>query len=98
VYYFMYEAEPEPGTSAAEEHGGGFVNCWIDRPTMGEAEAVAIAMIGEYGWRVVACEEVEEVDREYYADNPEGLRYFEQAVIDSEVLVFHVYPIDAPEE
>jgi len=38
------------------------------------------------------------VTREMQAEHPEGMEYFEQAEIDGEVLVFHTWPVGAPDD
>jgi hypothetical protein len=49
-------------------------------------------MIEEYGWIVGDADEAYGVDADSYThDNPDR-QYFEQALIDREVFVFHRFP------
>jgi hypothetical protein len=94
MFFFQFEATPRTDHPEGDEVAGAYVNCWIDRPTIEEAEHVARTMISEDCWIVGEPDEAHAVDRDYYANNPDGLQYFEQALIDKEVLVFHTFPID----
>jgi len=62
------------------------VNCWIDRPTLAEAIDVARAGIRAEGWIVDEHDEAYEVDEQTYPPNKSGREYFQQALIDKEVL------------
>jgi len=93
LFYFMFHAKPQETNPEATEHGGAYVNCWIDRPNLTEAERAARELIAQDGWVADKLDEARKVTSSYYGDNPEGRQYFDQALIDREVLVFHTYPI-----
>src|SRR5262249_55748849 len=93
LYYFLFHAVPVETNPHTSEHGGAYVNCWIDCPTQKEAERVARELIAQDGWVADKLDEARKVSRSYYDQNPEGRQYFDQALVDGEVLVFHTYPI-----
>ena len=68
------------------------------RDTQIQAEAVAQDWIGDEDWRVTGVEVAMLVTREMQAEQPDRMEYFEQAEIDGEVLVFHTWPVGAPED
>lgn len=72
--------------------GEAFVGCWVERDTEQEAEEVARALIVADGWEVVRTEEISVVNAEDYEDDEEYRQYYEQALEDKEVFVFHVCP------
>jgi|SRR5215831_1656667 hypothetical protein len=92
MFFLQFEAKPREDNPERETVGGAFVNCWIERADLDEAAAVASKMIEEQGWSIVKASQMQPVDRAFYADGDEGLQYFEQALIDKEVLVFFAYP------
>jgi hypothetical protein len=77
------------------KYGGAYVSCWIDRDNLALAEEVARSLISECGWNVIRVEETSEIDDSTYEGERECRQYYEQALIDKEVLVFHTFPIDS---
>lgn len=69
-----------------------YVGCWMDRESETEAIDDAKEMILEEPWVIEEVESVSQVTAEDYVDDPDNLAYFEQAVEDSNVLVFNVCP------
>jgi hypothetical protein len=92
MYYFMFEGVPSPLNPELARVGGAFIICWIDLSTLSQAEEAARQYIDEAGWKIKSIEESRIVDRHDYDDNPTGLEYFEQAVVDGGVFVVHQYP------
>src|SRR6266404_9474024 len=90
MFYLLIEALPKQADS--EQIGGAFINCWIESGAPEEAEQIARKVIEAQGWKVLSFQDVFQVDRSFYQENPEGREYFEQALIDNEVFVFHSYP------
>jgi hypothetical protein len=93
MYFFMFHGAPMARHPESKSIGGAFINCWVERSTLAEAEAVARQWINEAGWQIKSLDESRIVDRSDYDDNPAGVEYFEQALIDNEVFVFYEYPI-----
>ena len=96
MYFLLFEATPRRSAKADSAAGGAFVACWIERPTRRRAVADARTLIEAQGWIVGKPDEAYEVDESTYPPGKNGREYFQQALIDKQVLVFHVYPdVDA---
>ena len=74
-------------------YAGARGNCWVLRDTQAQAERVARDCIGDQDWRITGIEEAILMTREWQAEFPDGVQYFEQAEIDSEVFVFYTWPV-----
>ena len=96
MFCFQFEARPKATHSRAHEIGGATVNCWIERGTLEEAESYARGSIADEDWTILHKEDGFLVTRD--TQDPEGMRYFEQAEIDKEVFVFHTWPLNAPDD
>ena len=94
LYFFTYLARPKSGSESSESYGGAYVNCWIDAESDAQATERASTAISRAGWAVESLEHSSVVTRKDYADDDEGLQYFEKALIDKEVYVFHTWPPD----
>lgn len=79
------------------ECGGAYVNAWIERESADEAVAMACGIVEAEGWAITEVERVVPVTSDSMAGRP-GLKYYEQALTDKEVLVFYRYPIPELEE
>lgn len=79
---------------ALQEYGGAYVNCWIEAPDLGDAVCRALAAIQSAGWTPDEIHRGFQTTREAYTGDGDGLEYFEQALIDKEVCVFHTYPVE----
>ena len=88
----MIDASPAPGSDLFESCGGATVNVFTTTPDERDAISVACQKITEAGWRVNSIEETHWVTREDYTEDQTGIEYFDQAMIDGSVLVFHTYP------
>ena len=94
MYFLMFHEIPASENPESQAIGGAFVNCWIERPTLAEADAVARRMISQRQWQIYQHEDAYPISSSDYDSDPTGLKYYEQALIDQEVLVFHCYPRD----
>ena len=90
MYWFLIHATP-PRPSA--HSGGAYVTCWINFALQDGAELLAKHYISEAGWTPGDVEEVQIVERDHYAGEPE-LQYFDEAAKDGASFVFHTYPLD----
>src|SRR5271154_422737 len=97
MQYLIISAEPQVGTPASDEYGGAHVGCYIKDQTPTGALTVARKMIQEHGWNVLHLEEQYPISAQTYENKPEGKEYFEQALIDGEVIVFYTFPKNAKE-
>lgn len=90
MVYARIEAKPNTTSAEHARYGGALVNCWIQRSSIVEAVSVARRLIAERDWNFEGLEEARFCTREEF---PEAARkYFDQALIDDEVLVFYTYP------
>jgi len=67
-----------------------YASCWMNYPTRDDAYARAKVLIADLGWHVEAVLEDHALTGSSYSPDDEGLRYYEQALLDDEVIVFYV--------
>ncbi len=94
----MFEAKQRPEFPHEESCGGAFVNCYIKGRTPKRAYQDAKEWVQESGWEIVKLEDQHEIDRASFEKPEDGLEYYEQALIDGEVFVFHTYPEEEESE
>lgn len=94
MFFYTFLAVPTPDAKEFQDSGGAYVNCWIrsDGSDRYQAEERAKALIHEYGWSVEALEEGAIVNSESYDEDDEDREFFEQALVEGEVLVFNTWP------
>ena len=81
------EANPDfPGVDEA------YAGCWINTDDQETAVDTATARILEDAWTIEEVESAEPVTLNDYEDDAEYLKYYEQALTDHAVLVFHMCP------
>jgi hypothetical protein len=97
IYFFTFLATPTP-EAKEQEAGGAFVNCWIQSDDPDEAEERATDLIYDYGWTVDSLENEALVTGDDYLDDEENRPFYEQALAEDEVLVFHLWPRTGDEE
>lgn len=88
---FTLEARPLPASPDFDLAGGAFVVCYL-KPSLAEDPVQhAAAYVRAQHWQVIAVEdEPEQLDRDG-APDPD---YFDRALADDEVYVFHQWPIE----
>jgi len=89
-----YHGKPESNNKELNEIGGAFINCWVESKNIDQADRIARKEIDKLNWDILNHEESYEITRKDYMENKVGLQYYEQALIDKFVCVFHTYPID----
>ena len=94
MQYLIIDAEQNEEFDHDEVYGGASVGCWIKNQTEKNAYLIAKVWIEENGWRIICLDEQYPISEEDYSDKPEGREYFEQALIDGEVFVFHTFPVN----
>lgn len=92
VQLVMFEVKQRPGSTHKTRYGGAIVNCYLKGRTLSQAYADAMTWVEKCGWDVISLEAQHELDRTCFEDSDSGLQYYEQALIDEEVFVFHTYP------
>jgi hypothetical protein len=91
-------ARPGKGAAQFDISGGAYVNAFIDASDETEATAIADREVRDAGWIPESIENTVYLCREDYEENDPNLAYFDQALIDKEVLVFHSWPNDPADE
>ena len=92
MQFVLIAASQDPDAEHDERFGGAHVCCWIKDQSPRNAAHIAKGWIEEAGWIVEEIEEQYPITAADYEDKPESAQYFEQALIDSEVFVYHVFP------
>jgi hypothetical protein len=93
VRLVMVDALPQPGEPAFAEYGGAMINVYTTELAEQAAVALAIRGVNEAGWQLQAVDETYLLTRADLAGaTPEGMAYFEQALLDGVVVVIHTYP------
>lgn len=91
----MVNALPLPGTDAFAEFGGATINIYTTEESEDGALSIAAREVAEAGWQIQSVEDTFLLIREDLVESPDGLQYFEQALIDGIVLVIYPYPATA---
>ena len=92
MYFFTFLSQPTPNAEEFADFEGAYVNCWILNDNRDEAQARAIELIRDYGWTVDALEDSGTVSSEDYQEGDEDREFYEQALVEGEVLVFNTWP------
>lgn len=92
MYLFTFLAVPTSEAKEFHEAGGAYVSCWIQGGDRHEAERRAAELIREYNWSVEALEEGAVVTTADYSEDDEDREFYEQALVEGEVLVFNTWP------
>jgi len=89
----MVDAQPQFGTDAFVEYGGAAINIYTTELSEAAALDIAAQEVAEAGWQIQAIDETFLLTRADLVDAPDGLAYFEQALLDGVVVVIHTYPV-----
>jgi hypothetical protein len=93
MFFFTFQATPTPDAKEFHQAGGAYVSSWIQNGgDRHEAEQRARELIQDYGWDVEALEEGAIVSSADYESDDEDRPFFEQALVEREVLVFNTWP------
>ncbi len=92
MHFFTFLAVPTPDAKEFHESAGAYVNCWIRDDDRQSAEQRAKDGIQEYGWSVEALEGEAVVTSAHYDADDEDREFYEQALMEGEVLVFTTWP------
>jgi hypothetical protein len=96
MYYFTFHAVPI-NAQVPPSIVGAYVNCWVQDSFIEKAEITARRGIENNGWGITGYDsEPYQTSREQWL-NSDKLEYYEQALIDREVWLFHMYE-DGEEE
>lgn len=89
MYFLTYVVRPEAGHARHGEIEGAFVSCWMDLDSLDTSKAAALDLLRADGWSVVTLKEAGPIERSEV--KPEGLRHYDQALVDKTVLVVHMW-------
>ena len=92
MFYLTFLAAPTPDAKEFHDAGGAYVSCWIQNGDPQTAEQRARELIQDYGWTVESFEEGATVTGADYAADDEDRQFYEQALMEGEVLVFNTWP------
>ncbi len=95
VQHLVVPCEKNPRKN---EIGGAYVVSYVNHT---DAKiAVQMATIDEIddSWAIQDFEGIKEIERNQYKEDDPNLQYFDQALVDSVVSVFHTYPIEDKEQ
>lgn len=99
MYFFEIHVTPTKKPVLDHDDAGAFVNCFIVSDSRDNALHTSINLIKENNWEFDQIEDEAIVTQENYQNDEEGGKYFQQALVDGEVLVFYTYPlVDEDEE
>ncbi|RIJ42485.1 hypothetical protein [Pontibacter oryzae] len=98
MFLLIYHGKPQSQTGDLEDIGGAYIKCWIESENFKQADIVARNEIEEMNWNVLVLDEAYTITREDYLEDKNGLEYYEQALIDKQVYVFHTYPVKEKED
>jgi hypothetical protein len=92
MFYITYHAKPNKTSKDYDNLGGAHINCWIEEKSSKNADLIARREIEFIDWSVKSIDEIVEVNIDSYTENDSKKEFFEQALIDKIVLLFHTYP------
>jgi len=92
MYLITFLAATISGNEDHGKVGEAYVNCWINEDTLDQAQSVARDLVSESHWEVLQDDEVSIFEASDFEDGDDRLQFFEQALIDGAVLVFHLCP------
>jgi len=92
MFFLTFHAVPTSDAKEFLDAGGAYVSCWIQSGERRDAEQRATDLIHDYGWSVESLEDGSIVTSADYAADDEDREFFEQALVEGEVLVFNTWP------
>ena len=98
MFLLTYLVQPIRDSPRATEVEGAYVNAWIVEPTLEEADKVATELITARLWQIQHLEDSELLAEGSYEPGDENWQYYEQALLDKAVFVYHTWPHGGDEE
>ena len=98
MFHLTFLAVPTPDAQEFHDAGGAYVSCWIQGRERDAAERRARELIQDYGWSVEGLEEGAIVSSADYGTDDEDREFYEQALVEGEVLVFNTWPRGADDD
>lgn len=79
-----------------ERVGETYANCWLRVRSFAEMRKLAEKNFRNQHWKIINLDEIWPIPKGHYQTEDDGLPYYEQALVDKEVYVFHQslkYPV-----
>lgn len=92
VQVVMVTATPQPDRPELAGYGGATINVYTLESSEQAARELAFREVRDAGWEPHEVDEQFWLTRADLTETPQGLEYFEQALIDGIVLVVHTFP------
>ncbi|MBS9770788.1 MAG: ankyrin repeat domain-containing protein [Trichodesmium erythraeum GBRTRLIN201] len=87
IFIFEYHAIPR----FESEFLGAYVNCWVMNDELNSAKSISKELIDQENWEIDSLEDISEIAKDEIKEGDERYKYYEQVIIDKEVLVFYTY-------
>jgi len=91
TFFFEIQAVPTSDNPDNGEITGACINCWVRIQTPEAAEDLVTRKLSDEDWRIESIFGPEVHTAEDYQTDPTGVEFFQQAQLDGDVFVFHVY-------
>ena len=92
VFYFMMEAFPGESNEEDRDCGGAFINCFVRAEDEETARRKARRYVEETNWTFLREEDAFIARRDLYADDPETLECFDEALKYGLSAAFYMWP------
>ena len=87
LFIFEYHVKPK----FESDFLGAFVDCWVMDNEFNNAKFRSESLIEKESWEIDSIESISEIKRGEIKEDEERYKYYEQVIIDKEVLVFYTY-------
>lgn len=91
MFYLIYEGRPNKNYHD-KSIAGGQIGCWIETTNITKADKIARDLIKEHNWDIIKKDRFKTIKPDSVDKDSEHYQYYDQALIDKEVLVFYTYP------
>lgn len=92
MYYICIVACTDESHPEYDQIDQAYVGCWMVRDTEEQAIADAKEMITEEPWIIERVESAKIVTEDDFKDDPDGLGFYQQALLDKNIFAFNVFP------
>src|SRR5437870_4152646 len=92
MQYLIIDVMPDHERLDLKNVGGASVSCWIRDQTKINAFYISKGWIEDQGWIIEGLDEQYPISADDYKTKLDGKQFYEQALIDEQVFVFHTFP------
>lgn len=93
IFYLIYEGRPNKDYHD-KSIAGGHIGCWIETTDIKTADKIARDLIEEQNWDILKKDKFKTIKSNSIDKESEHYQYYEQALMDKEVIVFYTFPKD----